>query len=78
MLLTLSTIKSIASTISGSTFSEPKFPIIIRLRTSAGNIQKIAADSWLLKTAVSVNVLHSIKEATLGHLDVYSANFWAK
>ena len=63
---------------SGSTLSVLKFPIIIRLRTNAGIIQNIPADSLFLNTEVSVNVLHRISEATLGQLWVYSANFWAK
>lgn len=44
-VLTLSTIKSIASTISESTFSEPKLPIIILFKTNDGNNQYIVADS---------------------------------
>lgn len=67
--------KSMASIISTSAFPELKFPMIIRFRTRAGKIQNMAADSWLLKTAVSVNVLHRISEATLGWFEVYSANF---
>lgn len=77
-LLTLSTMKSIASTIAGSTFSDPKFPIIILFNTNDGNNQKIVAESWLLKMEVSVKVLHKINETTLGQFTVCSANFWAR
>ena len=35
-------------------------------------------DSLLLKTEVSVKVLHRMREETLGHGCVYSANFCAK
>lgn len=67
-----------ASIISTSAFPELKLDIIIRFSTRAGKIQNIVADSWLLKIAVSLNVLHKINEATLGQFEVYSANFWAR
>lgn len=74
-IVTFSTIKSIASTISESTFSEQKFPINILFKTNDGSNQNMVADSWLLKIEVSVKVLHKISELTLGQLAVYSANF---
>lgn len=37
-----------------------------------------AADSWYLNTEVSTKVLQRIKDATLGHWAVYSANFCAR
>lgn len=42
---TLSTIKSIASIIFGSTLLDTKFPINILFKTKAGKIQNIAAES---------------------------------
>lgn len=76
--LTLSAMKSAASTILLSAFSTVKFPINIFFSTKEGSSQNRADESLNSNTQVSANALHKISDATRGQFNVSSANFCAR